>query len=387
VVATPVTRALPAASFQKRINKGNLRNLVKRDQARVRALVAARKAPQFGKRATVSDPVIDEVVTYVAAVQVGSPPTTFDLIVDTGSSNTWVGSGTRFKSTSTTHKLNLRFEVEYGSGAVEGNEVLDRVTIANGLVITNQSIGTATASEGFSGVDGIIGIGPVDLTAGTLSNNKEIPTVVDNLFSQGTISSHSVAVSFEPTTSEESTNGELTFGGTDSSKFTGPITFTSITQTSPANEFWGIDQSVTYDGTTLLKSSGIVDTGTTLVLLASDAFAAYQAATGATIDNTTGLISFTPAQFAALQPLNFVVNGATFSLSANAQLFPRSLNTDIGGTADSIFGVVNDLGTPSGEGLDFVNGQSFLERFYSVFDTTNQRIGLATTTLTNATSN
>lgn len=36
--------------------------------------------------------------------------------------------------------------------------------------------------------DGILGIGPTDLTAGTLSNsNDTIPTVVDQLFDQGEI--------------------------------------------------------------------------------------------------------------------------------------------------------------------------------------------------------
>lgn len=36
--------------------------------------------------------------------------------------------------------------------------------------------------------------------------------ILDNLFSQGTISANEVAVSFEPTTQEVVTNGELTFG-------------------------------------------------------------------------------------------------------------------------------------------------------------------------------
>ena len=30
---------------------------------------------------------------------------------------------------------------------------------------------------------------------------------------------------------------------------------------------------------------------------------------------------------------------------------------------------MQDIGSPSGSGLDFINGYSFLERFYSVFDT------------------
>lgn len=63
------------------------------------------------------------------------------------------------------------------------------------------------------------------------------------------------------------------------------------------------------------------------------------------------------------------------------------MNADIGGNANSVYLIVNDLGTPSGEGLDFINGFTFLERFYSVFDTANKRVGFATTPFTDATSN
>lgn len=77
----------------------------------------------------------------------------------------------------------------------------------------------------------------------------------------------------------------------------------------------------------------------------------------------------------------------TFELTANAQIWPRSLNTAIGGTTSRVYLIVGDLGTPSGEGFDFVNGYTFLERFYSVFDTANKRVGFATTANTLATTN
>jgi cathepsin E len=77
----------------------------------------------------------------------------------------------------------------------------------------------------------------------------------------------------------------------------------------------------------------------------------------------------------------------TYELTANAQLWPRSLNTYIGGTTGNIYLIVGDLGTPTGQGLDFIDGYGFLERFYSVFDTANHRVGLAYTPYTYATSN
>lgn len=281
--------------------------------------------------------------------------------------------------------------VAYGSGSFSGTEFLDQVTIAPGLVIPNQSIGVARTSSGFSGVDGILGIGPVDLTIGTLSINtiSSIPTVTDNLFGRGVITANQIGVSFEPTTQETLVNGELTWGGTDSSKFTGSINFTPITTTSPANEFWGINQSIRYGAsiTILSSTAGIVDTGTTLVLIATDGLTRYKSATGAIADSATGLLRISPTQFSNLQSLFFTTNGVTYELTANAQLWPRSLNTLIGGTAIQVYLIVNDLGSPSGEGLDFINGYGFLERFYTVFDTANKRVGFATTPFTAATTN
>lgn len=63
------------------------------------------------------------------------------------------------------------------------------------------------------------------------------------------------------------------------------------------------------------------------------------------------------------------------------------LNTAIGGSPDFVYLVVNDLGAPSGEGLDFIDGMTFLERFYYVFDIANSRVGFATTPFTDATTN
>jgi len=401
--ATPIVEIrepLVTVPIAKRINATGVKNFLANEQARAAHLIklgreraASRAAKARGeepvKRAVVASiPVANTVVQYLATVGVGSPATDYSLIVDTGSSNTWVGAGKAFVKTSTSVSTGDKVSVTYGSGEFSGTEFTDTVTLSSSLVITKQSIGVASSSEGFEGVDGIIGIGPTDLTEDTVSKTSTVPTVTDNLFSQGVISAHSVAVSFEPTTSDSVTNGELTFGGTDSTKFTGSITFTPITSTSPASEFWGINESITFGSTSIqTETAGIVDTGTTLILIATGAFSAYTKATGGVNDENTGLLRITTAQFNALQNLNFVINGVTFALTPNAQIFPRSLNTEIGGVAGDIYLITNSIGTPAGEGLDFINGYAFLERFYSVFDTANSRVGFATTSLTTATTN
>jgi hypothetical protein len=45
------------------------------------------------------------------------------------------------------------------------------------------------------------------------------------------------------------------------------------------------------------------------------------------------------------------------------------------------------MGSQSGQGLDFIDGYAFLERFYTVYDTTNARFGIATTSFTDAKTN
>ena len=71
-------------------------------------------------------------------------------------------------------------------------------------------------------------IGPTDLTVGTILLNTDtpIPTVTDNAFEDGSISTKEVGVFFAP--APESISGELTFGGLDSSKYTGDINYVSV---------------------------------------------------------------------------------------------------------------------------------------------------------------
>ena len=92
----------------------------------------------------------------------------------------------------------------------------------------------------------------------------------------------------------------------------------------------------------------------------ADAFNTYQSKTGSTLDSATGLLSITSDQYSSLQPLTFNIGDNLYDLTANGQIWPRSLNTAIGGSSTAIYLVVADIGTPSGSGLDFTNGYTFL---------------------------
>ncbi|KAJ7590611.1 acid protease [Mycena floridula] len=329
-------------------------------------------------------------VTYCAAVQVGSPPTTYNLLIDTGSSNTWIGAqkNNMFSPKATSTDTRKTVNVSYGSGSFSGTEYNDTVMLGK-MCIPNQSIGVANTCTGFNDVDGILGIGPVDLTRGTVSDCDCVPTVTDNLFANGYMSVESIGICYTPTTStEQVANGELNFGGIDTSKIVGEMTYVPITGCSPANKYWGIDQKVTYGDVTLCDmTAGIVDTGTTLLLLGTKAFQQYQKATGGQMDPETGLLTVTPAQYESMSSMMFNIGGRTFEFTKNGQIWPRCLNSMLGGKDDKIYLITADLGSDLGQGLDFINGFCWLQRFCTEYDTSNCRVGVANTRFTSAETN
>lgn len=89
----------------------------------------------------------------------------------------------------------------------------DTATLAAGFVITNQSIGDALKFAYFDGVDGIIGVGPVDLTQGKLSPDTGVltPTIMGNALKQGLIKQQIFGILFAPATTSNDTSMCLSY--------------------------------------------------------------------------------------------------------------------------------------------------------------------------------
>ncbi|KAG2070112.1 hypothetical protein BDR04DRAFT_1019735 [Suillus decipiens] len=79
----------------------------------------------------------------------------------------------------------------------------------------------------------------------------------------------------------------------------------------------------------------------------------------------------------------------TYSLTPDAQIWHRFLNTNIDGRECSIYLVVCDIDTRSGQGYDFYLSYVFMQHFYTytVLDTTNSRVCFAPIAFTDATTN
>jgi hypothetical protein len=107
------------------------------------------------------------------------------------------------------------------------------VTLGSALTLKIQSIGVVGFSTSFRTVDGILGIGPVRLMQGTISNVRTVPTGTDNLFKAGVIASNAIGIFHCPITSKGG-KGQLTRGVVDKMKIVGSIRHTLITNTQPA---------------------------------------------------------------------------------------------------------------------------------------------------------
>ena len=74
-----------------------------------------------------------------------------------------------------------------------------------------------------------------------------------------------VGIYFQPSTSDSVMAGSLTFGGYDKTKITGPLSWIPVTESSPADLYWGFDMTAGTaapgDKTLMGLSSGILDTG------------------------------------------------------------------------------------------------------------------------------
>ena len=254
----------------------------------------------------------------------------------------------------------------------------DTVTLGD-LVIRKQSIGIPNVSvkpprpglEDQSDYKGILGLGPVAGTEGRVSDKQPVPTVMDNLVAQGLISKKVLGVYFVPST-ERDTQGALTFGGFDGSVIpTGKsMHYFPATKIFSAGMYLGIEPSITYGHETIMSSNvGIIDTGTTLVMLPADAFSEYKKMTGATLDDTTGMLMITPEQYANLQDLTFKLfkiggEELEFTLIPDAQIWPPSQNNllPVAGESDKIYLIVHELTEAAAQrvGYHFILGYTFM---------------------------
>ncbi|KAG8682431.1 hypothetical protein FRC09_016775 [Ceratobasidium sp. 395] len=366
--------------------------LPEHDRARFKALFARGDDQQLATREMKSVGLTNTAVHYTMSVGVGSPPTPYNLLLDSGSGYTWLGAGKKYVKTKSSFKQKETFYVNYQSGSAVGQNYKDMFTLSPSLSISNKSFGVASSVNNVQGFDGILGLGPNTLSQvlEVGDSKKSAPTILDALFAQKKIPKNMFGLSFAPTKKAGTVDGQVTFGGVNSARYTGKLNWVDVTKKEPFNMYWGYEQSIKYGNQTIQKTgAGVVDTGTTLIYITPNAFKTYSdSLPGSKMDEKIHLLEIPKESVGKMKSLFFNIGGVSYEFTPNAQLWPRSLNAAIGGKADSYYSVISAISDLEADtGSSFVNGYAFLQRFYTAYDQSKHRIGFATTPSTYANVN
>ncbi|KAI9012110.1 aspartic peptidase domain-containing protein [Phycomyces nitens] len=173
-------------------------------------------------------------LAYLIDVSFGTPPQAFTLLLDTGnlgSSTTWVptkGCGRycgypahtlNISDSSTFRPSQLVFNIRYGDGFSNGIYARDTMSL-NGVSIPNVNFGVSDLNDGeltMDGADGIMGIGPDNLTVYNNPYGVIVPTIVTTMHTQSIIDKSIFSIYFHPVEHQAQEinriNGEITFGG------------------------------------------------------------------------------------------------------------------------------------------------------------------------------
>jgi len=307
---------------------------------------------------------------YFSDIQIGTPPKTFKVVMDTGSSNLWVPSSDcssiacylhekyDHESSSTYKKNGSSFAIQYGSGAVEGYVSQDTVRLGD-ITVKDQLFAEITNEPGlafaFGKFDGILGLG-----YDSISVNK-IPSLLTNMIDRKLIDEP--VFSFYLADQEE--DSEAIFGGIDESKYTGKMTTIPVRRKA----YWEVTlDSLTFgDQTAEMDMGAILDTGTSLLALPATIAELLNNQIGAK-KSFTGQYTVECTKRDDMPDLTFTLAGANFTIG------PYDYIMEAGGSCISAF-MGMDIPEPAGPLV--ILGDSFLRRYYSVYDLGKDTVGIA----------
>jgi cathepsin D len=307
---------------------------------------------------------------YIGNIKIGEPSQEIPVIFDTGSGNLWVTSilcnspsckkkknYNRMKSKKFS-KLGLGVEVTFGTGAVSGELNADTFKLGN-MIIPSQKFAEILEQKGNvfdSGkFSGILGLGYPGMSA------YNVVPVFDTIIADKLLKQNIMAFYYSY---NEKSDGEVSFGFVNKSKYEGEIKYYKVTD----KYYWTINlDDILYNGKSLnLCPNGckaIADTGTTLI-------------TGPTKD-VRKLLTHIPVQndcqkYDITGKLQFVIGGDLYELSAE-EFITKSRE----GGKTSCSALIMPLDVPRPHGPAWILGGTFLQKYYSVFDRDNDKVGFA----------
>lgn len=342
-----------------------------------------------------ADNIVNQKFYYSTTVGIGTPEQKVNLLLDTGSSDTWVYTPqSRFQGpnnqrpqstfdpskSSTWKSNNTQYTIRYGIGEGTGQWGTDVFKIGSAQV-KSLTIGAANTGSVSSG---IIGIGRPEAET-TAKQGQYYENLPMKLKSEGL--THTAAYSLY-LNSINSKSGTILFGAVDHSKYSGRLYALPISHpkhlgvTLRSLRTDGVVRSEQLDRPT----TAILDSGTSLTYFPGGTVDSLHTALNANPSFTIGqryycdcnvtehlLLNFGPVSIKVpnyffLWPIETVVNRAVAAVA-----FPQN---------SCYIGIESQQ-----PGMDYILlGDNFLRAFYTVYDITNEHIAIAQASFSNGDS-
>ncbi|XP_056278915.1 pepsin A-like [Pseudoliparis swirei] len=309
----------------------------------------------------------DADLSYFGVISIGTPPQSFSVVFDTGSSNLWVPSVYCSSQACNNHrKFNPQqsttfkwgdetLSIAYGTGSMTGRLAVDNVEVG-GITVHNQVFGISRTEAPFMAhmaSDGILG-----LAFQSIASDNVVP-VFDNMVKDGLVSQPLFSVYLS---SHGEQGSEVVFGGVDSTHYTGQISWIPLSSAT----YWKIKMdSVMINGNVVACGGGchaIIDTGTSLIGGPTSDIKNMNAWVGAST-NQYGDAIVSCQNIQSMPEVTFSLGGHAFTIPASAYV----LNHD-----NSCM-----TGFSGGDSNLWILGDVFIREFYAIFDSHSKYIGLA----------
>ncbi|KAI8373255.1 endopeptidase [Blakeslea trispora] len=312
---------------------------------------------------------------YYGEIQLGSPPQPFSVVFDTGSSNLWVPSThcnsiacflhKRYDSgrSKTFLENGTEFSIRYGTGSLEGFISEDTLTVG-GIKVDGQGFAESVKEPGFTFAfakfDGIFGLG-----YDTISVKHTVPPFY-HMVDRDLVDEPIFSVWLNRFEEGGENGGELVFGGSDPSHYSGEIVWSDIRRKG----YWEITlENVKFgeDYVDLDPVGAAIDTGSSLLVVPTTIADLINHELGAE-KNWAGQYVLDCSRISELPEFCLTFSGKDFCLTAEDYV----LNVQ----NQCISGFMG-MDIPEPAGPIWIIGDVFLRKYYSVYDLGNDRVGLA----------
>ncbi|KAI8968960.1 aspartic peptidase domain-containing protein, partial [Mycotypha africana] len=305
---------------------------------------------------------------YYGEISIGTPPQSFNLIFDTGSSDLWVVSSECTNDICDKEEDNEFaaadgdnfIRIDYGTGNMEGQLGRDTVRLANDqIIIESQAIIDAhSLSPNFKQlpIHGIFGLGLQNL-----SSLKGFTSPIESMINQGLLDEPLFAIYSEQET------GEIDFGGVDTNRFENDLLYLN----GISDEFWMISADKVHFGTTVYNDrKAIIDSGSSLIIMPKEDAIAYHKQIKGAVYNRDGTWSFPCQAIDSMHSLVINTENINLTIPPEGLFLTQSNSLD----KKCLSGVSTQA---TGNSEVWIFGDVFLRNFYTVFDIRRKQIGFA----------